>query len=357
MSYIGVFGENRFFAWVAAVLVVLSIGVVWAVSGVARPVCEVDLHGLAWQDVTSIYDRCIPLSVRIHVWRMVHEWPKVLVSPLLDPYLYVALLGILTLERLIPVQADQRSFSAGFFHDAGYFVAQQFFQVMVITACWSWFHVFYQEHLTVLTVQGIQQWPMVLKVAMGLLVADFMDWLHHYLRHKVGLFWCFHTVHHSQRHMNMFTDDRNHAFDVLIANLILFLPLSMFQAGQELPLYLALLWKWYPKLYHANVRSNFGILRYILVTPQSHRVHHSLEVRHRDKNFGVVFSIWDRLFGTLHPDYDEYPATGIAYEDVPLMQSVSAVNLLKGYVDETISPFIMAWQKLKQLLTPRRVFS
>jgi sterol desaturase/sphingolipid hydroxylase (fatty acid hydroxylase superfamily) len=70
--------------------------------------------------------------------------------------------------------------------------------------------------------------------------------------------------------------------------------------------------RWYTRFYHGNIRTNLGPLRYVLVTPQSHRIHHSIEPRHLDTNFGALFSIWDRLFGTQYRGHDEYPETGIA---------------------------------------------
>jgi hypothetical protein len=70
-------------------------------------------------------------------------------------------------------------------------------------------------------------------------------------------------------------------------------------------------------MYHGNLRTNLGVLRYLLVTPQSHRVHHSTELRHRDRNFGVLFSVWDQLFGTQYRGFDEYPETGVSDPTFP----------------------------------------
>ena len=85
---------------------------------------------------------------------------------------------------------------------------------------------------------------------------------------------------------------------------------------------MAILWlrHWHTRFCHANVRTNLGVLRWVLVTPQSHRVHHSLDPAHRDKNFGVTFSLWDHLFGTQHRDYDVYPECGIDDHDFPFEQ-------------------------------------
>jgi sterol desaturase/sphingolipid hydroxylase (fatty acid hydroxylase superfamily) len=63
-------------------------------------------------------------------------------------------------------------------------------------------------------------------------------------------------------------------------------------------------WPWLARFALALL---FGdLVRYVLVTPQFHRVHHSIEPRHRDRNFGLTFSIWDHLFGTQYRGYDEY---------------------------------------------------
>ncbi len=60
-----------------------------------------------------------------------------------------------------------------------------------------------------------------------------------------------------------------------------------------------------------------GPLKYILVTPQSHRVHHSDQPEHIDKNFGNFLSIWDFIFGTQVRDFEVYPATGVHDKAVP----------------------------------------
>jgi sterol desaturase/sphingolipid hydroxylase (fatty acid hydroxylase superfamily) len=63
----------------------------------------------------------------------------------------------------------------------------------------------------------------------------------------------------------------------------------------------------YPKFYHANVRLNFGPLRYFFVTPQSHRLHHAVDPAYRDVNFGFTFCVWDRIFDMQCHDHQIYP--------------------------------------------------
>jgi len=95
---------------------------------------------------------------------------------------------------------------------------------------------------------------------------------------------------------------------------------------------------WYTRLYHANIRTNLGPLKYILVTPQSHRVHHSLALEHRDTNFGSLFSFWDYLLGTQCQEYDVYPDTGIDDADFPQEQRLGLKRLLLTPIEQMLYP-------------------
>ena len=75
---------------------------------------------------------------------------------------------------------------------------------------------------------------------------------------------------------------------------------------------------------HANVTIDIGVLKYVFVTPQSHRIHHALAEEARDRNFGAVLSVWDVLFGTyVAPTHEDY-ALGVA-DDVPLVRGLVGV--------------------------------
>jgi sterol desaturase/sphingolipid hydroxylase (fatty acid hydroxylase superfamily) len=80
---------------------------------------------------------------------------------------------------------------------------------------------------------------------------------------------------------------------------------------------------------HANSNISYGLFRYVIAEPRFHRIHHSLEERHFDKNFAFMFPVWDVIFGTAYfPARDEYPKTGLANQREP--------ESVMGYV---ISPF------------------
>ena len=146
-------------------------------------------------------------------------------------------------------------------------------------------------------------------------------------------------IHHSQRELNLFTDLRVHAVEYVIAQAIMFIPLFMLPLTHPAIMGYGAVMLWYTRLIHANVRTNFGPLKNILVSPQYHRVHHSIERRHQDKNFGVRLTIWARMFGTLHPDYDEYPATGVEGVDFVPPTRLSPMVWLGSVGSQLVYPF------------------
>ena len=181
--------------------------------------------------------------------------------------------------------------------------------------------------------------PKIVTVCLSILLIDFLSWIGHFLLHKVPFLWRIHAVHHSQRELNLFTNTRFHFGEALIYYPLTILPLYFLLIPLPGGIYYFWFRIWYPRLYHANIRSNFGWLRYILVTPQSHRLHHSIHEKHYDRNFGVIFSFWDRLFQTQYHSCQEYPPTGIGDRDFPYETQAQPHQLIKTYCQQTLHPF------------------
>ena len=262
----------------------------------------------------------------------------------LSPFFYLSTAAILLLERLRPARPAQPLFSIGFAQDLAWY----FLSLGLVLAVGGWFReafaAAYDAHLGFLTVGAISRWPVWLRFLFGVLAGDFLAWLHHWVRHKVGAFWAFHAVHHAQRELNLWTNERVHVVDFVVATLLQTLPSLAPGVGTSQVAAFALVAAWYTRLYHANVRTRLGPLRYVLVTPQSHRVHHSVLPEHRDKNFGVLFSVWDRLFGTqLDVPAGDYPPTGVADAAFPLATRYVAIprNLLR----EQVYPFVALFRR------------
>ena len=267
-------------------------------------------------------------------------------TEILSWYFYALIGLILLLEWAKPVYAKSSVFSVSFFHDFLWFLLNALFMGILIPIYQGLLARFYHSSLGFMRVDMIEAWPVAGQVLVAVFVADFIQWFHHLLRHKVILFWYFHTVHHSQRDMNLFTDLRVHPVERLIEASVALIPFLSLRTDVALASLSGwfLFGSWYARFYHSNIKTNLGILRYILVTPQSHRIHHSRKMEHQDKNFGAIFSIWDHLFGTQYRKYDEYPETGL--EDPGYLQETELGWRRTGgkLVVQLLCPFEMAFR-------------
>lgn len=260
----------------------------------------------------------------------------------LSPLLYIGFAAVLVAERLAPADPEQSFFGHGVIHDSVvWYLINTPLRGFVFAATLGLVYLALDSFTPFLRVSpGITaQLPVWLLVLAAVVVGDLGKYLQHRVSHKVRWLWHFHSVHHSQRELNLFTQARFHAVEMITLAPILYLPLYVLNLDFQLAVWILLLIEWHGRITHANLRTNFGPLRYAFVTPQSHRVHHSRERQHHDRNFGTLFSFWDRLFGTHWHNEDEYPATGIEDERFPLEKSVRATNLLANYFAQLVYPF------------------
>ena len=253
----------------------------------------------------------------------------------------IAVTLILVLEYLFPVHPERKIFSIGFMHDSVWLVLGLLFEGIVVTAYTDGLKIFCSTYLSFLTIESISRQPEMVRFFIGIFLTDFLAWLQHWMKHKIPWFWHIHSVHHSQRELSLFTDFRFHFFEYLISKVIVVGPLLVLGISTPHLVVYVIFSTWLTRFYHANIKTNLGVLRYIFVTPQSHRVHHSIERCHQDKNFGVIFSFWDRIFKTQCEDCDVYPETGIEDSSFPLEQDSSLLSLIITPLQQLIHPFIL----------------
>ena len=255
----------------------------------------------------------------------------------LSPWLYLLMAGVFLAEKVIPADRDQPIISVGMVQDFfGWFVLGNLVRVALLGGFMAGLYWFSDRFLSGLRIEAVAAWHTAAAAALAILVGDLLNWFHHFIRHKIGVFWLFHTIHHSQKQMNMFTDLRVHLVEYMIAKPITVFPLFVLGLDFELAFWLTLILESYSRVYHANLRTNYGPLRYVLVTPQSHRIHHSDRPEHMDKNFAVLFSFWDHLFGTQWENYDEYPTTGIDDASFPHEQRLGGVSIVTTYLRQLV---------------------
>ena len=151
----------------------------------------------------------------------------------------------------------------------------------------------------------------VLTFVLYAIILDCADYWRHRLSHRFGWWWALHSLHHAQRQMTFWSDDRNHVLDDLIGALWFgVIALAIGVPPLQFPL-LVLLLRFLESLSHANARVSFGWLgERLLISPRFHRAHHGvMAAGERSCNYGAVLPWWDMLFGTADFGRD-YVATG-----------------------------------------------
>lgn len=160
--------------------------------------------------------------------------------------------------------------------------------------------------------EWLAQPPVWLQFLVHVAVIDFFYYWTHRAQHHFPLLWRLHELHHSDPSFNVTTTLRVHWLEELMKLVTVLLPAALLvDAPAGVPTLLAwagALWLFF---IHANARITFGPLNRLLVSPAVHRVHHSVEASHHDRNFAAYFSFWDVLFGTYCvPPRDRWPAVG-----------------------------------------------
>ena len=144
-----------------------------------------------------------------------------------------------------------------------------------------------------------------INVIIGILLLDLIGaYTPHWFEHKIKPLWMIHLVHHSDHHVDTTTANRHHPLESIIR--FGFTLLGVFIVGANvgtIMLYqsLSLI---ATQFNHANIKLPKNIdlyLSYIIVSPDMHKTHHHYRLPYTDANFGNIFSIWDRLFGTYIP--------------------------------------------------------
>lgn len=153
---------------------------------------------------------------------------------------------------------------------------------------------------------GVTDQPL-LAFLIYLLVFDLANYWLHRAQHQFNWWWALHSLHHSQRQMTMWSDNRNHLLDDVLRDIAFALLAQAIGVSPGQFVALIATSQLLENLQHANVRLWFGpVLERVLVSPRFHRRHHSIGIGHESggrgtlggHNFAVLFPVWDLLFGT-----------------------------------------------------------
>ncbi|MDQ6477469.1 sterol desaturase family protein [Dyadobacter sp. LHD-138] len=167
--------------------------------------------------------------------------------------------------------------------------------ILVKSSNWATDHQFGILHL-------IPNLPLWIQALAGLLLLDLIGaWTAHWVQHKIKFLWRFHIIHHADQYVDTTTANRHHPGESLVR--FIFTVLAILITGA--PMWLIFLYQSLSvvlsQFNHANItlpRRLDALLSLMVVTPNMHHIHHHYTQPYTDSNYGNIFSIWDRLFGT-----------------------------------------------------------
>ena len=144
--------------------------------------------------------------------------------------------------------------------------------------------------------------PVWIEIILAIMILDFTSqYLVHYMLHKIPAMWRFHTVHHSDTHVDVTSGTRHHPIDFIFRET--FALLGIVIAGLPVSYYLMyrILTVLFTYFSHADIQLPHFVdktISYVFISPNTHKFHHHRTMPWTDTNFGNIFSFWDRIFGT-----------------------------------------------------------
>lgn len=157
-------------------------------------------------------------------------------------------------------------------------------------------------------VLNLFQAPYWLKVLLALAVFDFLLYVWHLLNHKVPLLWRFHRVHHTDLNMDVSTATRFHLGELAISVVIKSAVVYLMGADVFMLILFETLLVLCAQFHHSSMTISpklEALIWPLFVPPSMHRIHHSVKIKERDSNYATIFSLWDRMLGTMIRKVDQ----------------------------------------------------
>jgi len=175
------------------------------------------------------------------------------------------------------------------------FTVDFLFSLVTVPILWYIYH-----HWQFITISDPSAWTFLLLF----ILIDLAEYWFHRLCHEINVLWLAHVIHHQGRFFNLSVGFRT-SFFIPVFNIVLYIIFPVIGFIPTDILIIIFIQGFYQLLIHTEVISRLGPLEYIIVTPSSHRVHHGLNEKYIDKNYGKFFIIWDVIFGTYQKETEE----------------------------------------------------
>ncbi|MCF6279210.1 MAG: sterol desaturase family protein [Flavobacteriaceae bacterium] len=225
-------------------------------------------------------------------------------------------LVVWSLELIFPWRKNQPMFRKDFWQDAFYMFFNFFLlNLLLLIALSNTAAALFDDALKIIGLSiasfqlfDINTFPFWIRTLTFFVIIDFVQWFTHTLLHKYNFLWNFHKVHHSIKEMGFAGHLRFHWMESVIYKSLKYIPLAIIGGFTVTDIAFVHFFNiTIGHLNHANIRLDYGILKYVFNNPRMHIWHHAKELPEAHKkgvNFGISLSIWDYLFKTNYIPYD-----------------------------------------------------
>lgn len=239
---------------------------------------------------------------------------------------------LVPLESLFPLH-QQKIFRKGWLTDATYFFIGHFVGKAGLAVSGIFIIYLFSGLVNSELQRQVAAQPTWLQFIEAVTISDFGYYIAHRLNHNIPWLWKFHAVHHSTQHMDWLAAVRVHPLDQIFTKMFQIIPLYLLGFTKETFGAYILFGAFIAFFIHANIRFKFGILRWVLATPEFHHWHHSIEPK--AQNFAAQFPILDLIFGTLYIPVGKMPERYGITDSVP-----------NGYLGQMLYPFWRVRRKI-----------
>ena len=177
---------------------------------------------------------------------------------------------------------------------------------------------------------GILPFGVIVNYVIIFLLFDFVLYLWHLVNHKIPFLWRFHQVHHSDADLDFSSAVRFHAGELLISILVKAIFLILTGASVAMIAVFDLMVTLFALYNHANLSMGKAekIIRWFIVTPDMHRIHHSKHHKETDSNYTTILSIWDKIFSTYVSETRYHDGVGLNQYEKPASRSLVALLVM-----------------------------
>jgi sterol desaturase/sphingolipid hydroxylase (fatty acid hydroxylase superfamily) len=230
-----------------------------------------------------------------------------------------SLVGLLAFELVVPYRQDWRLYGdRDLLRDIGHYIL---YGLIGSTVAQSVFVVALAGALAPLNLPSLwpTNTPFVVQILLVVVLGDFLEYWLHRLAHSIPALWRVHAVHHMPMRLHALKAARHHVLYFLLRGLIVWTPLLLIGVPSALIVWQVAALSVTGNLAHANIDFKIPkVMHKVLVTPEIHRLHHSIDHALGNSNFGALLPVWDMLFGTYtDPVTTPLAAVGIEGDPIP----------------------------------------